>query len=457
MELKGFLKRRNKRLIVLMAVLLLMLIAGCGGGGSSSTGYTGHIISGTVTLNGAALSGVFVTVQSNGIAAVTTDANGNYSVTNVPNGVYTITASLTGYSFSPSTSLSVVINGADVPGQNFTAAKGGKTNASLSGAYNMVSFDKTLPSVVSGTITFTSGNWTGTGMQMTIGSTQMPTVSGKGTYAVSATESSAGLFTLTPTTALGNTTATASQCIMSDDTNTVVCAKVGDMTDQYSLIAVKAGTSVYSTASLNGTYYMAIFNQSPGSSSQFGTLTCDGYGGFKFAATQGSSSAANQAVSQSGTYTVTATGTATFTPTSGTGMTCGMSADSNTLVCASMASANVQIGVAVKTAGSGYSNASLTGAYYASYLDSLSPFESGWLIGVPDGKGTMINVGVQGNSTGPSQPLTNSVPYSVNANGTFTIGATGSATQCGMSANKNTLVCAEVDKTTEQSILILIK
>ena len=80
---------------------------------------TTYSISGTVTVNGAPLSGVSMTLTGPVSKTVNTDSNGNYSFTPLGNGNYTITPSKSGYIFSPS-NLSVTVNGTDVTGQNFT-------------------------------------------------------------------------------------------------------------------------------------------------------------------------------------------------------------------------------------------------------------------------------------------------------------------------------------------------
>src|SRR5699024_9970186 len=48
-----------------------------------------------------------------------TNASGAYTLGNLANGTYTLTPSLSGYTFSP-TSSSVTVNGANLTGKNFT-------------------------------------------------------------------------------------------------------------------------------------------------------------------------------------------------------------------------------------------------------------------------------------------------------------------------------------------------
>src|SRR5262249_21342898 len=63
---------------------------------NNSNSYT---ISGQITLSGAGLGGVTVTLSSGPTA--TTNSSGNYSFSNLPAGTYTVTPSLSGYTFTP--------------------------------------------------------------------------------------------------------------------------------------------------------------------------------------------------------------------------------------------------------------------------------------------------------------------------------------------------------------------
>ena len=78
-----------------------------------------HSISGTVTNNGSGISGVTVSLSGTSSASTTTDVNGNYSFGSLAKGSYTITPSLTGYTFSPSSS-SQTLSNANISGVNFT-------------------------------------------------------------------------------------------------------------------------------------------------------------------------------------------------------------------------------------------------------------------------------------------------------------------------------------------------
>jgi hypothetical protein len=77
-----------------------------------------YTLSGTITLNGAGLSGVTVTAGS---ATATTSSSGAYTLSGLVNGTYTVTPSKAGYTFSPA-SASETVNGANITGVNFTAA-----------------------------------------------------------------------------------------------------------------------------------------------------------------------------------------------------------------------------------------------------------------------------------------------------------------------------------------------
>jgi hypothetical protein len=78
-----------------------------------------HLISGTVS--GAATSGVTVALSGASSATTTTGAGGAYAFTGLADGAYTVTPSLTGYTFTP-TSTSVTLAGADATGKDFVAA-----------------------------------------------------------------------------------------------------------------------------------------------------------------------------------------------------------------------------------------------------------------------------------------------------------------------------------------------
>jgi hypothetical protein len=84
-------------------------------------GERSYNISGTVTLNGAGLDDVTITLSGDSSDSTTTDFSGNYRFTEVSNGSYIITPSRSGYSFTPPRR-SVTVKGDNVTGQSFTAS-----------------------------------------------------------------------------------------------------------------------------------------------------------------------------------------------------------------------------------------------------------------------------------------------------------------------------------------------
>jgi hypothetical protein len=94
------------------------------GANVTSVNFTGtanptYTISGTVSPI-AAGNGTTLTLSGAGTGTATGDASGNYSFANLANGTYTVTPSRAGYTFSPP-SQTVIVNGANLTGINFTA------------------------------------------------------------------------------------------------------------------------------------------------------------------------------------------------------------------------------------------------------------------------------------------------------------------------------------------------
>lgn len=106
---------------------LNVTISGADVSGKNFTGATSattYGISGTITIGGSPLENVVVTA---GTSVASTDANGDYALVGLANATtYTVTPTLSGYTFTPSTR-SVTVNGANVTGQDFTAAATGTT------------------------------------------------------------------------------------------------------------------------------------------------------------------------------------------------------------------------------------------------------------------------------------------------------------------------------------------
>ncbi len=122
-------------------------------------------ISGIITAGGVGKQGVAVTLSGTNSGTATTDASGNYSFTGLVNGAYTITPSLTGYTFNPA-SLAVMIDGANVTSENFTATANSAPTYSISGTVTkdgtaLPGVTMTLSGAGTGTVsTDSSGNYT---------------------------------------------------------------------------------------------------------------------------------------------------------------------------------------------------------------------------------------------------------------------------------------------------------
>ncbi|HEV2215060.1 MAG TPA: putative Ig domain-containing protein, partial [Terracidiphilus sp.] len=92
----------------------------------------GQNVSGQITLvnscgSGTSVPAISVKISNGSYTATTSsDSSGNYSFSNVPNGTYTITPSISGPSsvFLPATQPGVVVNNADVTGENFGVSLG---------------------------------------------------------------------------------------------------------------------------------------------------------------------------------------------------------------------------------------------------------------------------------------------------------------------------------------------
>ena len=85
----------------------------------TSTAVPTYSISGTVS--GAIASGVTINLTGAKTASTTTAGDGTYTISGLANGSYTVTPSLSGYSFTPS-STAVTISSANQTGINFTSA-----------------------------------------------------------------------------------------------------------------------------------------------------------------------------------------------------------------------------------------------------------------------------------------------------------------------------------------------
>jgi hypothetical protein len=72
------------------------------------------------TISGAGGAGATVTLSGSKNATTAADGSGNYAFNQLVNGTYSVTPSLTGYSFTPSTQ-SLTLNGASASGVSFTS------------------------------------------------------------------------------------------------------------------------------------------------------------------------------------------------------------------------------------------------------------------------------------------------------------------------------------------------
>ena len=103
------------RSIIVLSIITLFV--GCSSSSSTTTPTT-FSISGTVS--GAVSSGVTITLSGTSSATTQTDANGNYSFSSLANGTYTVTPTLTGYTFTP-TSSTKTVSGSSITAVDFVA------------------------------------------------------------------------------------------------------------------------------------------------------------------------------------------------------------------------------------------------------------------------------------------------------------------------------------------------
>lgn len=263
----------RKFLSVVLGGMLIILLAGCGGGGeesSDSTSSEEYSISGTIS--GDVVSGVTVTLSGDGSSSTTTDSSGNYSFSNQAKGDYTVTPSLSGYTFSPS-STSVTVSDSDEADIDFTSTTGSSstTTYSISGT---VSGD-----VVSGVTIILSGD----------GSASTTTDSG-GNY--SFTGASNGSYTLTAS----KTGYTFSPTSISVTVNSA------NVTGQNFTATIIASSTYTISGQVSGAAQSGVTITLSGTGSSYATT--DSSGNFSFTG------------AASGSYTLTASKTGyTFSPT----------------------------------------------------------------------------------------------------------------------------------------------
>ena len=150
----------------LAALASVTVAAACGGGtaGGGATTLRSYRISGAV--GGATAAGVTVTLIGASSASTTTSSAGDYAFDSLANGTYTVTPAKGGFTFSPISQV-VVVNGADVTSQDFTATAA-STTYSISGTVSGATAQgvtMTLSGTASGTTTTASdGTYSFTGL-----------------------------------------------------------------------------------------------------------------------------------------------------------------------------------------------------------------------------------------------------------------------------------------------------
>jgi len=111
--------KRLLRSMIVVFTFAIMLIACSGGGGGGGPVTSKYSLSGGITSSGGSgISNAVVSLSGPVKATVKTDARGNYIFNDLVDGNYTISPSKDGDSFTRSR-LRIVVNGADVSGQNF--------------------------------------------------------------------------------------------------------------------------------------------------------------------------------------------------------------------------------------------------------------------------------------------------------------------------------------------------
>ncbi|MGO9211040.1 MAG: N,N-dimethylformamidase beta subunit family domain-containing protein [Terriglobales bacterium] len=122
---------------------------------------TPWVLSGTISGGGA---GATVKLSGPASATVTADASGNYSFTGLTSGTYAVTPSNTGFKYTPA-SQTVTVNGANLPGVNFTGVATYNISGSISPAALASGATVTLSGPATATTTAdASGNYTFTGL-----------------------------------------------------------------------------------------------------------------------------------------------------------------------------------------------------------------------------------------------------------------------------------------------------
>ena len=162
--------RTHRNLSLFGYSLLYSLAIACGSGEAVNTqppptSPSIYTISGSIA-PGSTAAGAAVVLSGQSSATTTADGSGNYSFTGLSNGSYAITPSKSGYTFSPA-SLTATVNGANVSGENFTAAANTSQGYSISGSVSANGAGATLALSGASSATITadsSGNYSFTGL-----------------------------------------------------------------------------------------------------------------------------------------------------------------------------------------------------------------------------------------------------------------------------------------------------
>jgi hypothetical protein len=222
-----------------------------------------YSISGTVS---GALAGITINLTGAATHSTTTDGSGNYIFGGLANGSYTVAPSSTSYTFTPN-STGVIVNGANMPGVNFTASPISASTYSISGTVSGGYTDGvtiTLGGAGSGTTTTNaSGNYSFSGL-VNGSYTVTPTLTG---YTFSPTS-------LSPAVSSANVT-------NQNFTAAIVPATQADLTGTWIMHNLKTGSSA------KWMYAEFTFDSSGNASCSYlydsgGATTCSGAGTFAF-------------------------------------------------------------------------------------------------------------------------------------------------------------------------------
>lgn len=181
-------------------------------------------ISGNVSANGA---GATVALAGTASASTTADSTGNYSFTGLANGTYTVTPSKSGFTFSPA-SQTATVNNANVAALNFTATSSGSTglaidvNVSKDGSAASTTIATPAFSTKSGNellLAFIATDYLG-GANTTVSGVAGGGLTWKLVQRTNVQSGTAEIWTALASSALGNTTVTAtiSQSVISSIT-----------------------------------------------------------------------------------------------------------------------------------------------------------------------------------------------------------------------------------------------